>query len=169
MKKYFNKISPALNLAIVCALFAFLSSCEQTDYQPNTTAAPGGGTVTTYKAYTLTAADASNIYGRVVFYKYNKTVTLVQMGLYNGVKGSTYISSVFPGKVTDVSAAALKPLDSVNGETGEFATSKYFTITEEGFYDKLDTYNANVVVKSGTAIIASGNIGANAKPVTSHN
>lgn len=165
MKRYLKKISSGAVFGLLLAFSVFLVSCEQTNYQPNMSAAPGGGTVTTYKAYTLTSADSTNIYGRVVFYKYSSSVTMVQMGLYNGKDGNTYESSIFPGKVGDVSATPLKKLDIVSGETGEFATSKFFMINEAGFYDKLDTYNANVAVMAGTAIVASGNIGANAAPV----
>ena len=166
MKKYFNKISAVPLLGAFLLAFTLLTSCEQTDYPPNLSAAPGGGTISTYKAYTLASTDSKNVYGRVVFYKYSAAVTLVQMGLYNGTADASYTSAIFPGKVTATSATALKALDSVNGSTGEFATAKYFTITDSGFYDKLDTYDANVVVMAGTAIIASGNIGANAAPVS---
>ncbi|GGH26409.1 hypothetical protein GCM10007423_11360 [Dyadobacter endophyticus] len=165
MKTYISKVTPMLSLVITMTLFALLSSCEQQDYPPNLSTAPGGGTVSTYKAYTLAAANTENIYGRVVFYKYNKTITLVQMGLYNGVKGSSYTAAIFPGKVTAAPGTALKVLDTVAGATGAFATSKYFSINEEGFFDKLDAYNANVTVKLGTVVVAAGNIGANAAPV----
>lgn len=165
MKTYISKITPRLSLVITMTLFALLSSCEQQDYPPNLSTAPGGGTVSTYKAYTLAAASTENIYGRVVFYKYNKTITLVQMGLYNGAGGSSYTAAIFPGKVTAAPATALKVLDTVAGATGAFATSKYFSINEEGFFDKLDAYNANVTVKLGAVTVAAGNIGANAAPV----
>ncbi|WAC13069.1 hypothetical protein [Dyadobacter pollutisoli] len=165
MKTYISKIAPMLSLAIAMTLFALLTSCEQQDYPPNLSTAPGGGTVSTYKAYTLAAADTAKIYGRVVFYKYNKTITLVQMGIYNGAAGSTYTAAIFPGKVTAAPATALKVLDTVAGATGAFATSKYFSISEEGFFDKLDTYNANVTIKLGATTVASGDIGANAAPI----
>ena len=165
MKTYLKKISSEAILGLLLAFGVSLFSCEQTNYQPNMSAAPGGGTVTTYKAYTLTSTDTTIIYGRVVFYKYSSSVTMVQMGLYNGADGSKYDSSIFPGKVGGATATPLKKLDIVSGETGEFATSKFFVINEAGFYDKLDTYNANVAVMAGTAIVASGNIGANAVPI----
>lgn len=165
MKTYISRVTPMLSLVITITLFTLLSSCEQQDYPPNLSTAPGGGTVSTYKAYTLAAANTENIYGRIVFYKYNKTITLVQMGLYNGVKGSSYTAAIFPGKVTAAPGTALKVLDTVAGATGAFATSKYFSINEEGFFDKLGAYNASVTVKLGTVVVAAGNIGANAAPV----
>ncbi|WP_342085253.1 hypothetical protein [Dyadobacter sp. OTU695] len=165
MKTYISKITPMLSLIITMTLFALVSSCEQQDYPPNLNTAPGGGTVSTYKAYTLAAANTENIYGRIVFYKYNKTITLVQMGLYNGAKGSSYTAAIFPGKVTAAPGTALKVLDKVAGATGAFETSKYFSINEEGFFDKLDAYNASVTVKLGAVTVAAGNIGANAAPV----
>ncbi|MCK8494400.1 hypothetical protein M0L20_21205 [Spirosoma sp. RP8] len=163
---YFRKLKSAgLLLCFVCSLTIFLGSCEQKSYEPNLNAAPGGGTVSTYKAYTLSSTDGKNIYGRVVFYKYNPSVTLVQVGLYNTTAGASYTSSVYQGKITESTATVLKPLDSISGATGEFSSNKYFTISEAGFYDKLNAYNANVKIMAGTTLVASGNIGANAAPV----
>ncbi|WP_229201697.1 hypothetical protein [Arsenicibacter rosenii] len=158
---------PGLVLMMLAAFF--LTACEQTNYDPNMSVAPGGGTVSTYKAYTLASADSKNIYGRVVFYKYSTAVTLVQIGLYNTASSATYTASVFQGTLAGNLATVLKPLDTVSGATGAFATNKYFTISEAGFYDKLTTYNANVKVLAGTTVVAGGNIGANAAPVEQSN
>ncbi|WP_246202190.1 hypothetical protein [Spirosoma agri] len=146
-------------------MLALLSSCEQNKYEPNTNVAPGGGTVTTYKSYTLTSATGATVYGRVVFYKYSSSVTLVEMGLYNTTSGTTYASSIYQGKLAESSATVLKPLGSISGATGEFSGSKFYTINEAGFYDKLASYSANVKIMAGTAMVASGNIGINATPV----
>ncbi|QMW00189.1 hypothetical protein [Spirosoma foliorum] len=169
MNRYFNtkSIFPALGLFLSALIF--LSSCEQNKYEPNTSVAPGGGTVTTYKSYTLTSASGATVYGRVVFYKYSSTVTLVEMGLYNTTTGTTYASSIYQGKLADNSSTALKPLDAISGATGEFSSNKYFTISEAGFFDKLSTYSANVKILSGSTLVASGNIGANATPVAQSN
>jgi hypothetical protein len=156
-------------LGIFLSMVAFLSSCEQQQYEPNLSVAPGGGTVTTYKSYTLASATGTTIYGRVVFYKYSTSVTLVEMGLYNTTTGTAYSSSVYQGKLSESSATVLKPLDAISGATGEFSTSKYYVVNEAGFYDKLTTYNANVKVLSGTKLVANGNIGANATPVAQSN
>ena len=165
MKRIFNllRLTPALGAVLLGT--ALLTACEQKNFEPSYNAAPGGGTLSTYKAYTLSSTDKLGIYGRVVFYKYSTTVTLVQMGLYNTTKGTTYQASIYGGALTANSATALKPLDKVDGATGAFATSKYYTISEAGFYDKLDTYDANVKIMVNPAMVASGNIGANAKPV----
>ncbi|GAB4031320.1 hypothetical protein [Spirosoma jeollabukense] len=165
MNQSFNKRSILPVAGLFLSLLAFLSSCEQQQYEPNLSVAQGGGTVTTYKSYTLTSASGSAAYGRVVFYKYSSSVTLVEMALYKTTTGTTYASSIYQGKLSDNSTKALKPLDAISGATGEFATNKYFTINEAGFYDKLATYSANVKITSGTTLVASGNIGANATPV----
>lgn len=150
---------------LLLATLVFLSSCEQNKYEPNTSLAPGGGTVTTYKSYTLTSATGSTVYGRVVFYKYSTAVTMVEMGLYNTISGTAYTASIFEGKAAESSTKTLKTLDAVSGATGSFAANKYFVINEAGFYDKLTAYNANVRILQGTKLVASGNIGGNASPV----
>ncbi|QJD79110.1 hypothetical protein [Spirosoma rhododendri] len=164
MKRYTN-LSFSLLAGILIALIGLTTACEQTNYEPLSNAAPGGGTVSVYKAYSLTGVSGSAVYGRVVFYKYSSSVTLVQMGLYNTASGTSYASSIYQGALTASSTTALKPLDAVSGATGAFATNKYYTISEAGFFDKLSTYNANVKIMAGSAVIASGNIGANATPV----
>ncbi|GAB3704051.1 hypothetical protein GCM10027592_34910 [Spirosoma flavus] len=165
MKNRFNILKFIPTLVVLFCLIIVSTSCEQQTYEPNTSAAPGGGTVSTYKAYTLASADGKNIYGRVVFYKYSASVTLVEVGLYNTADGTSYTSSIYQGKLNAGSATPLKPLDSINGKTGEFASNKFFTISETGFYDKLGTYDANVKIMAGATLVASGNIGANATPV----
>ena len=157
------RLVPAVAIVLIMSLLS--TACEQQNYEPNANAAPGGGTVSTYKAYTLTAADPKGIYGRVVFFKYSSTVTLVQMGLYNTANGTSYSAAIYPGLVTAGSTAPLKTLDAVSGATGAFSTNKYYTINEAGFYDKLGAYNASVKVMAGSTPIAIGNIGANAVPV----
>jgi hypothetical protein len=161
MKSIFNKtyVYMALMISVV------MLSCEQETYEPNLTTAPGGGTVTTYKAYALSPSNADNIYGRIVFYKYSSTVTLVQIGLYNTKPASTYSAIIAGGKTLDAGTATLYTLDTVNGETGAFGTFKYFTISKADFFDQLDAYNANVKVKLAASDVAAGNIGANAEPV----
>ncbi|ADB38948.1 hypothetical protein [Spirosoma linguale] len=165
MNRFVNKGSVIPAIGLFLAMLVFLSSCEQNKYEPNTSVAPGGGTVTTYKSYTLTSATGSTVYGRVVFYKYSASVTMIEMGLYNTVSGTTYSSAIYEGKVADNSTKSLKTLDAITGATGGFATNKYFIINEAGFYDKLNTYNANVKVMLGTKVMASGNIGSNTLPV----
>jgi len=158
----FLRIIPALGIVLLS--LTLLTACEQENYEPNYNAAPGGGTLSIYKAYSLTSTGNQGVYGRVVFYKYSATTTLVQMGLYNTAKGVTYASSIYSGALATNPTVTLKPLDAINGETGAFAANKYFTINEAGFYDKLDALNASVRVMA-TTMVASGNIGANAAPV----
>ena len=165
MNRFFNIRNTIAVLGLFFSLVAFLSSCEQQKFEPNMSAAPGGGTITTFKSYTLTSATGATVYGRVVFYKYNSAVTLVEVGLYNTTTGTPYIASIYEGKADNSAAKTLKPLDAISGATGEFSTNKYYTISEAGFYDKLSAYNANVKIMSGTSLVASGNIGSNATPV----
>ncbi|GAB3017062.1 hypothetical protein [Spirosoma pulveris] len=165
MNRFNNTRTVVPVLGLFLCMLVFLSSCEQNKYEPNTSVAPGGGTVTTYKSYSLASATGSTVYGRVVFYKYSTSVTMVEMGLYNTVSGTTYSSAIYEGKLADNSSKSLKTLDAINGATGDFATTKYYIISEAGFYDKLGTYNANVKIMSGTKLMASGNIGSNALPV----
>lgn len=154
-------------IAVFLTILTFLTSCEQEHFEPNLTALPGGGTVTTYKSYTLESTDPGgvNVYGRVVFYKYSSTVTLVQMGLYNTDPDVSYTAKIFNGKFLEGSSTVSKDLDAISGESGAFSTSKYFTISEAGFFDGLSGYNANVRVLMGATAVATGDIGANADPV----
>ena len=165
MKSIIHKLNFIPTLGFMLSLLVSVTSCEQQNYEPNSNAASGGGTKTTYKAYTLASSTGTTVYGRVVFYKYSASVTLVEMGLYNTTAGTSYSSSIYQGKLTTGSTTALKPLDTINGATGAFATNKFFAINESGFYDKLSTYDASVRVMVGPAVIASGNIGTNATPV----
>ncbi|MFT4031564.1 MAG: hypothetical protein QM669_04035 [Siphonobacter sp.] len=163
MKQYFIPSVIRFNLFLLVTVL--LNSCQQEYLEPAYNVASGGGTVSTYKAYTLTSADSKNIYGRVVFYKYSSTVTLVQVGLYNTTSGTSYTSAIYEGTVAANSSTTLTTLDSISGDTGAFSTNKYFTISGSGFYDQLSSYNANVRIMSGNTIVASGDIGANATPV----
>jgi hypothetical protein len=162
-----NIIMRGLIIVAALAIAGFLSSCEQEYFQPNTSAMPGGGTVTTYKAYALGTPDpdGESIYGRIVFYKYSSKVTLVQMGLYNTDPEKDYVSEIYNGALSDGSTTLSRALDNVDGESGAFATFKYFTITDETFFDGLAAYDANVKVKLGASVIVAGDIGANAAPV----
>ena len=169
MKNSINRPRLLPLLGIVLSFVALFTSCEQQNYEPNFTVAPGGGTVSTYKSYTLSSATGASVYGRVVFYKYNSSVTLVEMGLYNTTKGATYTASIYEGKLAESSTKVLKTLDALSGDTGAFSSNKYYTVNEAGFYDKLTTYNANVKVMSGTTVLANGNIGGNATPVAQSN
>lgn len=162
-----NIIMRALILVTALAIAGLLSSCEQEYFEPANSVMPGGGTVTTYKAYTLGSADPAgdNIYGRIVFYRYSSSVTLVQMGLYNTDPETQYVSEIYSGALADGSTTVSRTLDHVSGETGAFSTFKYFTISDGTFFDALPDYDANVKVKLGANVVAAGDIGLNARPV----
>ena len=157
----------ALIIAAALAIAGILTSCEQEYFEPNTSVMPGGGTVTTFKAYSLGTPDpdGDDVYGRIVFYKYSSTVTLVQMGLYHTDPGTEYVSEIYSGALADGSTTVSRTLDKVSGESGAFATFKYFTISDATFFDGLDAYDANVKVRFGATVIAAGDIGANASPI----
>ncbi len=148
-------------------LTSLLSSCEQEYFEPNTTALPGGGTVSTYKAYTISSfnPDGDNVYGRVVFYRYSATVTLVQMGLYNTDPSETYSAEIYSGPISAGSTTVVKGLDGIDGESGAFVSSKYVVIKDATFFDNLDAFDASVKVLLGTSAVAGGDIGANEDPV----
>jgi len=164
MKAFFNKTTRLSTIAFLSILVVF-TSCEQEKFGPNLSVAPGGGTVSTYKSYTLTSTDTQAIYGRVVFWKDNTGLTLVQMGLYNTSADAIYASGIFAGTVLAGSTSQLMPLSSVDGTTGAFSVNKFYIISDKTFYDNLGSYDANVKVMIGTTTVASGNIGANAEPV----
>jgi len=151
-------------LAAITFLFTS-TSCEQDKVEPEMSAAPGGGTITTFKAYTLSSADANDIYGRIVFWKDNTGGTLVQISLYNTIETDVYPSGIFAGESDDASGTELISLYPINGETGEFSTSKFFVIPDKTFYDGLETYDAYVQVLLGDDAVAIGDVGMNAAPV----
>jgi len=164
MKAFLNKIAGISVFAFI-SILVVLTSCEQEKFGPNLSVAPGGGTVSTYKSYTLSSTDSQNIYGRVVFWKDNTGVTLVQMGLYNTAPEETYTSAIFNGTIATGSTSQVMSLYGVDGATGAFAASKFFIISDKTFFDKLGALDANVKVMIGTTTVASGDIGANAEPV----
>ena len=155
------------SFVIAVASLGLFTACEQEHFEPEIAALPGGGTVTTYKAYLLTSSDpgGENIYGRVVFYKYSSTVTLVQMGLYNTDPDQTYAAGIYDGAVLQGSSAITKALDDVSGTNGAFVSSKYFVMNDAAFFDNLSDLDASVKVMLGASAVATGDIGANADPV----
>ncbi|MEJ7644424.1 MAG: hypothetical protein WKF87_07500 [Chryseolinea sp.] len=152
---------------IGAAALNLLGACEQEHFEPKMNTLPGGGTVTTYKAYTLSPTNPAgdNVYGRVVFYKYSSTVTLVQMGLYNTEPDATYSADIFGGSILEGATTVAIDLDDVSGTTGAFVSSKYFVMNDATFYETLGDYDASVKVMLGTTPVAAGDIGANADPV----
>ncbi|MFD1003198.1 hypothetical protein ACFQ21_27985 [Ohtaekwangia kribbensis] len=164
MKTYFAPIFRFALMLIPAILM--LTSCEQENVEPELEAAPGGGTLTVYKAYTLDSIPGQgNIYGRVVFWRDNTKKTLVQVSLYNTASADIYPTGIYTGKAEDDLVTELQPLYSVSGATGEFSTSKFYVITDKTFFENLETYNAHVKILLQSTVIASGDIGENATPV----
>jgi hypothetical protein len=151
-----------LGLSLVTIL---VTSCEQENPEPDMNAAPGGGTISTYKAYTLEAATDDEINGRVVFWQDNNNNTLVQISLNNTEEGALYPAAIFDGAVAEASATKLEPLYDIDGATGSFGVSKFYIISDKDFFASLKTYDAHVSVLLGDDIVATGDVGVNATPV----
>jgi len=155
-----------LTLIAILATFTLLVSCEQTGVEPQLNAAPGGGTLSAYRAYELKPATADNVYGRVVFWRDNANNTLVQISLYNTTEDSAYPSGIYKGSEA-VPAAKLLELYNIDGTTGEFGTSKFYVIGDKNFYESLKALDAHIRIMAGSTLVASGNVGKNTKPVAS--
>ena len=143
----------------------FLTSCEQEDPVVELGTAPGGGTVSTYKAYSVSSATEEDVYGRIVFYKDNSSFTLVQVSLYNTDTEADYATTLFNGTADMADPAVVTDLYSVDGSTGEFAPSKFFVIADKTFFDGLADLDAHLKIMAGETLVSSGNVGKNAAPV----
>jgi hypothetical protein len=147
-------------------ILATLLSCEQATVTPKLATAPGGGTLSAYKAYTLDSiVGQNNVYGRIVFWKDNANNTLVQISLYNTSKDTAYPTGIFKGIAAAGPVDELMPLYSIDGTTGEFGTSKFYVIGDKNFYSSIDKLDAHIRILVGAALVASGNVGSNSKPV----
>lgn len=142
-----------------------LSSCEQDMVEAELAAAPGGGTMSTFKAYTIDAAPDSEVYGRVVFWKDGTGKTLVQVSLYNTEADEEYGTRVFEGDVETVAPDELMSFYTINGNTGEFGTHKFYVISDTKFFEGLTMLDAHIRILSGNDVIALGNVGKNTSPV----
>ncbi|WP_430427981.1 hypothetical protein [Maribacter litoralis] len=163
MRKYIK------NILILTLVFGAMVSCEQERLEPELTTAEGGGTLSTYTAYTIESTDpmGSNVYGRVVFYKTTLDQTLVQISLYNTIDGLMHPALILDGPSGTGTTTSIT-LDNIDGSSGEFSSSKFFVITDETFYDSLGMLDAHVSIYLSTdddTIVATGNIGTNADPV----
>ncbi len=158
-------------IAFVILVAAFLS-CDIERLEPALETADGGGTIETFTAYTIDAADpeGSNVYGRIVFWKTDLDQTLVQISLYNTIDEVLHPAVLVEG-AAGVGTTSLLPLDNVNGSTGELAENKFFLIADTAFYDALTGLDAHVSIAlsaTDTTIVAAGDIGVNAEPVASN-
>jgi hypothetical protein len=149
---------------------AFMMACDQEVLDVKTNTAIGGGTLTKYTAYTLASTTPSNVYGRVVFWKDSESRTLVQVSLYNTVKGQMHPVSLMGGTSTSPTEKILAFYD-VSGDTGEFGESKFYIIPDVNFNSSLKDLSAHINVYLSAAdktIVAAGNVGKNATPVASN-
>lgn len=151
---------------LAAVLMTILSACEQEGVTPELDAASGGGTITTFKAYTLDSIPGTgNIYGRVVFWLDNTSNTLVQISLYNTKAGLSYPSGIFQGKVEAGSSESVIAFTSVDGEKGEFSPYKFYVIDSDDFFDGIDDLDAHVTIFLDDTPVAVGDVGKNAEPV----
>ncbi len=166
MKKYVRSI-------LLLAAIIGIVSCEQERLEPILTTAEGGGALNKYVAYELASTDpmGSNVNGRIVFYKTTLNQTLVQVSLYNTLESIMHPALILEGP-TGAETATITALDSVDGSTGEFVSSKFYVITDTAFYDSLEGETASLdahvsiyLSSDDDTIVASGDIGINAIPV----
>ncbi|KKM24258.1 hypothetical protein LCGC14_1606900 [marine sediment metagenome] len=172
--KYENNMKKYIQSILLLAVAFIMFSCEQERLDPILTTADGGGTLNEFVAYDIASTDptGSNVYGRVVFYKTTLEQTLVQISLYNTVDNLMHPALVLEGPA-GTATATLLALDDIDGNTGEFSSSKFFVITDTAFYDSLEgesaSLDANVSIflsADDNTIVASGDIGINAMPIT---
>ncbi len=159
------------SITCLLALF-FIFSCEQERLEAELEAAPGGGTLTEFLAYTIesTDPDGSNVYGRIVFWKDKLNRTLVQVSLYNTIPDLLHPALILGGSI-DSAGSTLITLANVSGNSGELSGSKFYIITDTAFYNNIDSLDAHINIylsSSDDTIVASGNLGANASPVASN-
>lgn len=167
MKNTFNtKITSWLIAA--CTSLVLFTACEQTGVEPKLNTAPGGGTITTFKAYSLDSIPGTGrVYGRVVFWLDNAGNTLVQISLYNTKAGSAYPSGIYAGTVAAGPGSTVSALTPVDGTAGEFSPYKYFVVGKKEFYESLDDLDGHVSIFLDTTPVAEGDVGKNAEPVQS--
>jgi hypothetical protein len=164
MTKY---IKTSILLVLTVAL---MMACNQEVLEVKTNTALGGGTLTKYTAYTIASTTPSNVYGRVVFWKDSENKTLVQVSLYNTIKGQMHPVSL-KGGTTDIPTEQILAFYDVSGDTGEFSTSKFYIIPDINFSSSLKDLSAHVTIYLSAAdktIVAAGNVGKNAVPVASN-
>lgn len=163
-------------LGLMIALF--ISSCAQESLDAELEIADGAGTLRTYKAYSIDSISGSGleVYGRAVFWEGFDGNTYLQISLYNVAEDAAYPAGIYSG-ASPGGGELMSLYDIVNtgdkiGDTeevyefGEFSVSKFYTISEDGFFDNLENYDASIQISSDVGlVIASGDIGMNATPV----
>ena len=158
-QKYINFFASVIILCV-------LTSCEQSGVEPSLGVAPGGGTLTSYSAYSISyIAGPDEVEGRVVFWKESTGKTLVQVSLYNTVEDVSYTTGLFSGTAASGSVVKIQDLYTISGSTGEFETHKFFVIDDADFYSSLSSFDAHIKILVGDDLVASGDVGLNATPV----
>ena len=162
MKKYIFKIFTAL--AVIT-----WTACDQERLEPVTSVADGGGTLTSYMAYTVDSIQGqrSNVYGRIVFWEDNPGKTLIQVSLFNTIENVVHPAMIVEG-TTGQGGAVLTELAHISGSTGELSEHKFYVINDLDYYDLLPDLNAHINIymsQTDNTIIATGNLGLNAEPI----
>jgi hypothetical protein len=166
MKTYIPRLS------LIAAVLLVFSSCDLERLEAETAAAPGGGTLTEFTAYTIdsTDPDGSNVNGRIVFWETSLDQTLVQISLYNTIPGLLHPALVLEG-AAGLGGPTMLTLDEVSGDTGELNENKLYLISDTGFYDTITTMDSHISIylsPSDDTIVATGDLGINAEPVDSN-
>jgi hypothetical protein len=161
-----NQMKSHISLVSLLLILNVFTACEQEGVEPSLQVAPGGGTLTSYSAYTISyVAGPDDVYGRIVFWKESTGKTLVQVSLYNTVEGTSYTTGLFSGTAASGSGNKVQDLYTISGATGEFETHKFFVIADADFYGSLSSLDAHIKILSASDLIASGDVGVNATPV----
>ena len=150
-----------IKLSLITVLLFITASCELERLEAKTQVAPGGGTLSEYTAYTIESTDpeASNVFGRIVFWKTDLDQTLAQVSLYNTVPDLLHPTLVLEGE-TETEGTTLIDMGNVSGETGELAANKLFLIEDTAFYDGLSDLDAHINIQlseTDDTIVATGN------------
>ena len=166
IKTYIKRIS------VFTVVLMTLGSCDIERLGSAQEVAEGGGTLTTFTAYTIDSADpdGSNVNGRIVFWETDLDQTLVQISLYNTVPGLLHPALILEG-AAESGGATMLTLDEVSGDTGELNTNKFFLISDTAFYDTVTSMDSHINIylsETDATIVATGNLGSNAVPVDSN-
>ncbi len=148
-----------------------LLSCSQESPEPALNVADGGGTLSSHKAYRIekVGSAALDIQGRIVFWSGNGGNTLLQIALDNTEEAISYKAELIAGTIEERKETLLT-LDKIDGSTGAFRSGKFFVVSGSKLFDGLDTYDAHIIISEATEsgnIVAMGNIGGNAAPISS--
>ena len=147
-------------------------SCDQERLEPVMNVADGGGTLTSYLAYSIDSipGQQTHIYGRIVFWEDNLGQTLVQVSLYNTIQDAVHPALLEEG-VAGAGSTVLTELYDISGNTGELSVNKFFVIPDKEYFNGIPGMDMHINIYLGRGddtIVAAGDLGLNADPVESN-